>query len=192
MGTRTDFYVGTGTNAEWIGSLQFGCHLDALLKDWYGHTALTARTHSDYRDAVEQLLFTWAVNGFGAAHQPRHGWPWAWNTSHCNDWIVTATDRVDDPAHGRTHTDADAHTHASTGTTDPATDPAAQHGIYVTAGGGAAWHHLDPDRPSLPERCGPANFAHWLLNPAAPPAVALPVHESAAPPSASPVYHWWS
>jgi hypothetical protein len=187
MGTRTDFYVGTGTDAEWIGSLQFGCHPYALLKDWYGHAALTARTHTAYRKAVDQLLFTWAVNGLGAAHQPRHGWPWTWNTSHCNDWIVTATDRIDDPADGGTHADPNANTGK---TKDPATGKAAGHGIYLTAGGGSAWHHLDPDNPRPPLRCGPSNFAHWLTNPAAPPAVALPMHD-AAPPSTDAVYHWW-
>jgi hypothetical protein len=190
MSTRTDFYVGTGTAAEWIGSLQFGCHPDALLQDWYGNAALTSRTETAYRDAVDQLLFTWAVNGLGAAHQPRHGWPWPWNTSHCADWIITWAKRMNHPAESGAHatTDVDADTgrqiHAVTSTSE-------DRGIYLTAGGGTTWHHLDPDDPRPPLRCGPPDFAHWLSDPAAPPAVTLPLHHDAPPPSTDTAYHWW-
>jgi hypothetical protein len=173
MGTRTDFYVDTGPTAEWIGSLQFGCHPDNLLKDWYGHAALTARTPAAYRAATGQLLFTWAVNGLGATHPPRHGWPWPWNTSHCNDWIVTFADG--DTANGP---DGD-----STGNVDS--------GVYMTAGGGYTWHRLDPDNPTPPLRCGPSNFAQWLSNPAAAPAVELPVYPGSGDPGDGASRHWW-
>ncbi|HEY4024270.1 MAG TPA: hypothetical protein VGM75_36680 [Pseudonocardiaceae bacterium] len=188
MGTRSDFYVGTGTDAEWIGSLQFGCHPDALLKDWYGHAALTARTHNAYREAVDQLLFTWAVNGLGAAHRARYGWPWPWNTSHCNDWVLTFADSIEDSADGGKPADTDADTARETGV---ATGSAAARGIYLTAGGGSIWHYLDPEDPRPPLRCGPPNFAQWLSNPAAPPAVALPVHDGAASPGSDISHHWW-
>ncbi len=85
MTTRTDFYLG----AQWIGSLQFACHPDNLLKHPYGRAALTARLPSTYVSAVKDLLLMWAVEGLGAAHDPRNGWPWDWETSHCNDWIIT-------------------------------------------------------------------------------------------------------
>ncbi|WP_267284117.1 hypothetical protein [Amycolatopsis japonica] len=32
MVTRTDFYLDTGPTAHWLGSLQFACHPDNLLK----------------------------------------------------------------------------------------------------------------------------------------------------------------
>ncbi|WP_410647999.1 hypothetical protein [Amycolatopsis sp. cmx-4-54] len=92
MVTRTDFYLGTGPSATWLGSLQFVCHPDNLLKDPHGRTALTARQPTAYREAVRDLLPIWAVKEFGAAHEPRNGWPWDWDTSHRNDWIITHYD----------------------------------------------------------------------------------------------------
>ncbi|MBB5856424.1 hypothetical protein ACFQ05_26455 [Amycolatopsis umgeniensis] len=92
MVTRTDFYLGTGPSATWLGSLQFGCHPDNLLKDPHGRAALTARQPTAYREAVRDLLLMWAVTGLGAAHEPRNGWPWDWDTSHRNDWIITHYD----------------------------------------------------------------------------------------------------
>ncbi|WP_242578947.1 hypothetical protein [Amycolatopsis sp. 195334CR] len=99
MSTRTDFYAGEGARAQWIGSLQFACHPDNLLKDFHGREALTAIAPSRYYVAVQDLLMMWAVRGLGAAHEPRHGWPWPWDTSHCNDWIITFLGR---PAAGCT------------------------------------------------------------------------------------------
>lgn len=188
MSTRTDFYVGTGSAAEWIGSLQFGCHPDALLRDWYGNAALRSRTEAAYRDAVEQLLFTWAVNGLGASHHPRHGWPWPWNTSHCADWIITWAERIDPPARVGTTaaTDADMGRNKSA-----LAGTSGDRGIYLTAGGGITWHRLDPDDPRPPSRCGPPDFAHWLSDPAAPPALILPLHPDAPSPSNDTAYHWW-
>lgn len=84
----------------------------------------------------------WAVGGLGAAHEPRNGWPWDWESSHSNDWILT-------------HFDGAAH---------------------MAAGGGDRWHRLDPDDPRPPLRCGPPDFAAWLRDPRAAPAVPLPVH----------------
>lgn len=92
MATRTDFYFGTGATATWLGSLQFACHPDNLLKHPHGRAALTARRPSAYRAAVRELLLMWPVEGVGAAFEPRNGWPWHWETSHCNDWIVSFHD----------------------------------------------------------------------------------------------------
>ncbi|MFI9452501.1 hypothetical protein [Amycolatopsis sp. NPDC052450] len=140
--TRTDFYLGTGPTAHWLGSLQFACHPDNLLKLSHGRATLTAREPSAYRAVVKDLLLMWAVGGLGAAHEPRNGWPWDWESSHSNDWIIT-------------HFDGAAH---------------------MTAGGGDRWHRLDPDDPRPPLRCGPPDFATWLRDPRAAPAVPLPVH----------------
>lgn len=32
MGTRADFYVGTGANAEWLGSIAYDGHPDTIYK----------------------------------------------------------------------------------------------------------------------------------------------------------------
>jgi len=99
MVTRTDFYLGSGPAAEWIGSLQFACHPDNLLKDPHGRDALTAIEPSRYHAAVDELLMMWAINGLGVGHPTRHGWPWEWDTSHCNDWIITFLDGPEGGVH---------------------------------------------------------------------------------------------
>jgi hypothetical protein len=42
MSAKTDFYLGRGPDAEWIGSLQWDCHPHNLLRVPPGHRALTA------------------------------------------------------------------------------------------------------------------------------------------------------
>lgn len=83
---------------------------------------------------------------------PQHRRPWAWETSHRNDWIITHIGGPDG-------------------------------GVHKTAGGGDHSHRLDPDNPHPPLRCGPPHFAAWLRNPAAPPAVPLPVYRNPHPPT---------
>ncbi|SEB46422.1 hypothetical protein SAMN04489727_1958 [Amycolatopsis tolypomycina] len=87
MATRTDFYLGTGPGAMWRRSLMFAGHPDNLLKDFDGRTALTSVAPSRYACAVEDLLTTWPIRRLGAAFLPQHRSPWAWETSHRNDWI---------------------------------------------------------------------------------------------------------
>lgn len=152
MATRTDFYLGSGPTAQWVGSLLFACHPDNLLKHEHGRAALTAREPSTYCEAVDELLMMWPVGGFGAAHAPRHGWPWDWETSHVNDWILTYL-------------------------------PGPDSGVHMTAGGGDRWHRLDPAEPRPPLRCGPPDFAAWLRDPSAAPAVPLPLYRACGTPS---------
>ncbi|WP_238412895.1 hypothetical protein [Saccharothrix deserti] len=44
MSTKTDFYVGRGHDAEWLGSLQWNCDPDNLLRVPPGRLALTRPT----------------------------------------------------------------------------------------------------------------------------------------------------
>lgn len=159
MATRTDFYLGTGPNAQWGGSLMFACHPDNLLKVDDGRTALTSRSPAHFRKAVENLLTVWTIWPLGAAFLPRRGWPWAWATSHRNDWIITFRGGPDG-------------------------------GVHMTAGGGDCWHRLDPDHPRPPLRCGPSDFAAWLRNPTAPPAVPLPFYRPSTVPAIDLALRW--
>ncbi len=92
MGTRADFYIGTGPNAEWLGSIAWDGYRIADAKEkpqgpgadadavacW---KARTARTEQQFREAVADLL---AVNSDGTS--PDHGWPWPWNDSSITDY----------------------------------------------------------------------------------------------------------
>lgn len=66
MGTRADFYVGKGKDAEWLGSIAWdGGDIDNQIRECQSPEA--------YRHAVESFLkerddATW----------PKDGWPWPW------------------------------------------------------------------------------------------------------------------
>lgn len=76
MGTRADFYVGRGQDAEWLGSVAW---------DGYPSGFPTAlMLHSDertWRQAVKNIL-TEREDGT----LPEQGWPWPWETSHTTDY----------------------------------------------------------------------------------------------------------
>jgi len=78
MGTRADFYVGTGPKAEWLGSVA-----------WDGYEfaedpkcpIMTAKTKAEFRAAVEgvsKVRKDWT--------KPEDGWPWPWNDSETTDY----------------------------------------------------------------------------------------------------------
>lgn len=76
MGTRADFYVGRGENAEWLGSIAFDGYPDGIDKQVLGCQSFEAFRH--------------AVNDFLAASEyktlPEQGWPWPWETSATTDF----------------------------------------------------------------------------------------------------------
>lgn len=96
MGTRADFYIGTGDKAEWLGSLGFdGYRIDEMKEK---HAAgspdnaacwqiKSANTEADYRAAVEKLL---SLND--DATLPKQGWPWPWDDSHTTDYAYSFVD----------------------------------------------------------------------------------------------------
>ena len=89
MGTRADFYVGAGKEAEWIGSLAFdGYRIHEMTKErsfkdidsmecW---AIKTATTENVFRRAVATLL---EIND--TATSPGEGWPWPWEDSKTTD-----------------------------------------------------------------------------------------------------------
>jgi hypothetical protein len=88
MSTKTDFYLGRGHDAEWLGSLQWECEPENLLRVPPGRLALTATDEPTYRAAVADLFIVWETEELGTAYPRRTGWPWPWATSHVSSWIV--------------------------------------------------------------------------------------------------------
>jgi len=96
MGTRADFYVGTGKDAKWLGSIAFDGYriekmeaLDACRNAdcaaCYGIKMAT--TENDFRQAVATLL---DLND--DATKPAQGWPWPWEDSKTTDYAYAFVD----------------------------------------------------------------------------------------------------
>ena len=78
MGTRADFYVGTGKDAEWLGSVAWDGYEWDEDKD---SRIAKATTEEEYRAAVAEML-----TGREDATMPDMGWPWPWNDSNTTDY----------------------------------------------------------------------------------------------------------
>ena len=90
MGTRADFYVGAGKDAEWLGSIAYdGYFIDQMVSaddvrdgsDRLGWAIKQATTADEFRAAVAALL---ASSDDGTT--PDQGWPWPWETSDTTDY----------------------------------------------------------------------------------------------------------
>ena len=77
MGTRADYYVGTGRKAEWIGSVAWD-------GDMVEPSVEKARSEKAYRKAVLAWLETRDDASF-----PKDGWPWPWDDSGTSDCAFT-------------------------------------------------------------------------------------------------------
>jgi hypothetical protein len=78
VGTRADFYVGSGASAEWLGSIAWDGYEWAKKR---GCQLRKARTEAAYRKAVEAIL-----RDRNDATRPADGWPWPWNDSNTTDY----------------------------------------------------------------------------------------------------------
>ena len=76
MGTRADFYVGQGEQAEWLGSIAWDGYPDGVSK-----SILRAKTEKEFRKLIDEYL---ANREDGTT--PEMGWPWPWKTSHTTDY----------------------------------------------------------------------------------------------------------
>lgn len=81
MGTRADFYVGRGPEAEWLGSVA----MDGGLWGWAGDPAhgpvVASATEEEYRANVERVLVA-----CDHSTRPEQGWPWPWDNSLTSDY----------------------------------------------------------------------------------------------------------
>jgi len=76
MGTRADFYVGRGKDAEWLGSIAWDGHPDSIPEG-----IRTAKDSSEFRDRVAGFL-----SARDDATTAKQGWPWPWNDSRTTDY----------------------------------------------------------------------------------------------------------
>ena len=76
MGTRADFYVGRGPNAEWLGSIAWDGY------DITGVKIEEAKTVKTFRKRVAAFLAS-----RDDATLPEHGWPWPWDDSTLTDEV---------------------------------------------------------------------------------------------------------
>ena len=76
MGTRADFYVGRGKNAEWIGSFAFDGYPDGNAKEVIKET-----DERGFRESVASLL-----KSLDHSTTVEEGWPWPWENSRTTDY----------------------------------------------------------------------------------------------------------
>jgi len=77
MGTRADFYIGRGPEAEWLGSVGW----DGFEWDTPDSDLMRAKTPDEFRAAVAAIRE--ARNDFTT---PDEGWPWPWDNSNTTDY----------------------------------------------------------------------------------------------------------
>lgn len=76
MGTRADFYVGRGEDAEWLGSIAWDGYPEGI-----DAAVLEPTSEDDYREAVALFL-----GDRDDATAPEQGWPWPWDDSGTTDY----------------------------------------------------------------------------------------------------------
>ena len=81
MGTRADFYVGRGAQAEWLGSTAYDGYPDSF--EEIGASA----TEKKYRERVAEMLAE-----DESATLPAEGWPWPWEAPPEPDGIPPPSD----------------------------------------------------------------------------------------------------
>lgn len=89
MGTRADFYVGRGTNAEWLGSIAWDGY------DISGFKIEEAKTEKTFRKRVAAFLAS-----RNDATLPEMGWPWPWDDSNLTDEVWAFDSKQFWNAHG--------------------------------------------------------------------------------------------
>ena len=76
MGTRADFYIGRGEQAEWLGSIGWDGYPDGIDKELF-----EAATEAEFRERLAKFAASrddWT--------KPEQGWPWPWNDSQMTDY----------------------------------------------------------------------------------------------------------
>jgi hypothetical protein len=76
LGTRADFYIGKGKEAEWLGSIAWDGYPDGIDDD-----VLSATSEESYREAVTKFLTSRDDRTL-----PEQGWPWPWTNSRTTDY----------------------------------------------------------------------------------------------------------
>lgn len=82
MGTRADFYVGRGEQAEWLGSVAWDGYPGGMPE-----MLMKAETEDTFRAEVAKMATD--RDDFTA---PERGWPWPWDTSSTTDYAYAFED----------------------------------------------------------------------------------------------------
>ncbi|UUV28587.1 hypothetical protein NQK81_27830 [Amycolatopsis roodepoortensis] len=146
MSSNTDFYLGRGEDAEWIGSLHGECYPENFLAVPPLRLAVTATTEAIFRAAVADAFVVWEEERLGRAYRREGGWPWPWYSSHNSSWIITF-----DPGDGAVFATVGG------GVRWHRIDPS------------------NPWFPEGDDPLGPPDLYAWLRKPAAPPSVPMPL-----------------
>lgn len=83
MGTRADFYVGAGLQAEWLGSFAWDGYPDGVVLD----SVFPATSESEFRERIKTLF-----SARDDVTLPADGWPWPWDTSNTTDFAYCWSD----------------------------------------------------------------------------------------------------
>lgn len=88
MGTRADFYIGRGPQAEWLGSIAWDGYPKGITSgEWSGGHLFDAASEEEFRVRLETFF-----QGRDDVTRPGHGWPWPWNDSHLTDYSYAFDD----------------------------------------------------------------------------------------------------
>lgn len=84
MGTRADFYVGRGPQAEWLGSIALDGYPSGVAHERYpaGQRLLRSLTEAEFRENLSAFF----AEKFGQVTKPEQGWPWPWEDSRLTDY----------------------------------------------------------------------------------------------------------
>ena len=82
MGTRADFYIGRGLDAEWLGSQAWDGYPSAVIPDLQriAHLAGSLTSEEGFRSTISAYL----AKRYDAT-LPEQGWPWPWDDSGTTD-----------------------------------------------------------------------------------------------------------
>ena len=86
MGTRADFYVGSGETAKWLGSIGFDGYPTGIDKSIFeiDPERTYQQNEETYRKSVNSFL-----ESVDHGTLPTQGWPWPWPDSHLTDYAYT-------------------------------------------------------------------------------------------------------
>lgn len=85
MGTRADFYIGRGENAEWLGSIAYNGYPRGSPAN-----IIKATSEDEYRTLVKLMLSSEEDEPY--ATTPEMGWPWPWEDSCLTDHAYAWTE----------------------------------------------------------------------------------------------------
>lgn len=87
MGTRADYYIGRGKNAEWLGSTAWDGYPEGVIDQKDEQNLFTSKTEDDFRKRLKVYF-----DDREDVTLPADGWPWPWKTSSTTDYTYAFDD----------------------------------------------------------------------------------------------------